>query len=390
MGDVIAFIPVRGGSKSIPLKNVKEFCGKPLVYWNINALQQISSINKIIVATDSDIIETVVNNFHFNKVEIYRRLAENASDSASTESVMLEYLQSAKPSYDSTFILVQATSPLTEPNHFVEAIDLYNQGLYDSILTCVRFYRFFWNQDGTSKNYNFKARPRRQDFEGEMMENGAFYINSVSNILTSKNRLSGKIGIYIMPNHTAYEIDEPEDWPLMEKLMYKYVLDKHITKSSIKLFLTDVDGVLTDGGMYYSDKGDELKKFNTRDGMGLELLRNAGIKTGIITSENSNIVSLRAKKLKVDYLYQGQREGGKLAVAREICEKEGITLKEVAYIGDDINCFDLLTNVGIAACPNDAVKKIKSIDQIRILNNKGGEGAVREFAEIVIEQFVNL
>lgn len=159
-----------------------------------------------------------------------------------------------------------------------------------------------------------------------------------------------------------------------------------LTGNKIKLFLTDVDGVLTDGGMYYSENGDELKKFNTRDGMGFELLRKAGIKTGIITSENTKIVEWRAAKLKMDYLYQGKREGGKLAAAKEICAKENISLKEVAYIGDDINCMDLLEAAGIAACPADAMQAVKDIKKIRILKMKGGEGVVREFVEMLLSE----
>jgi N-acylneuraminate cytidylyltransferase len=155
-------------------------------------------------------------------------------------------------------------------------------------------------------------------------------------------------------------------------------------KKKIKLFLTDVDGVLTDGGMYYSETGDELKKFNTRDGMAFELLRKAGIKTGIITSENTKIVENRAKKLKVDYLYQSKREGGKLAVAKEICAKEGISLDEVAYIGDDINCIELLSAVGWAACPADAVAEVKNISGITILNKIGGNACIREYVEKII------
>jgi len=156
--------------------------------------------------------------------------------------------------------------------------------------------------------------------------------------------------------------------------------------SKIKLFLTDVDGVLTDGGMYYSENGDELKKFNTRDGMGFELLRKAGIKTGIITSENTKIVERRAAKLKVDYLYQGKREGGKLAAAKEICAKENINLEDVAYIGDDINCMDLLEATAIAACPADAIAAVKNIKNIKVLKMKGGEGVVREFVEMILSE----
>jgi N-acylneuraminate cytidylyltransferase len=187
--------------------------------------------------------------------------------------------------------------------------------------------RFFWYEDGTSMNYDYRNRPRRQNFTGMLMENGAFYINTIKNILESSNRLSGHIGVYEMPEYTATEIDEPDDWMILENLMRKHVLSKHKESfSQIKLFLTDVDDTLTDGGMYYGESSEELKKFNTRDGMGLQLLQEAGIKTGIITSENTKIVENRAKKLKVDYLVQGKRDGGNLAAAQDLCAQLNITL----------------------------------------------------------------
>jgi len=383
MGKVIAFIPVRGGSKSIPQKNIKPFCGNPLVYWNIAALQNAGKVDEIIVATDSDEIERTVVDFNFSKVKIYRRSRESASDSASTENVMLEYISNMQLPNQYLFVLVQATSPLTETKHFEEALAIYYKNEYDSMLTCVRNYRFFWNEDGTSKNYDYKNRPRRQAFNGQLMENGAFYINTVENILKTKNRLSGKIGIYEMPEHTAVEIDEPDDWYILEELMYKHVLSKKQQKN-IKLFLTDVDGVLTDAGMYYSENGDELKKFNTHDGMAFQLLRNAGIKTGIITSECTKIVERRAAKLKVDHLFQSKREGGKLAAALEICEKERITMDQVAYIGDDINCTELLFAAGYAFCPADAVEKIKRLPKVKVMTTRGGEGVVREVVEYIL------
>ena len=384
---VTAFIPVRGGSKSIPLKNIKLFCGKPLVCWNIEALENCDEIDEIIVATDSDKIEETVAARHYKKTKIYRRSAQNACDTASTESVMLEYIAFAQMPADQTFMLVQATSPLTQSEHFTEAMKMYKSGRYDSILTCVRNFRFFWNSDGTSMNYDYKNRPRRQNFDGMLMENGAFYINSVKNILASGNRLSGHIGIYEMPEYTATEIDEPDDWIILEKMMYKHILSKkQSVLKKVKLFLTDVDGTLTDGGMYYSEEGDELKKFNTRDGLGIRLLREAGVKVGIITSENTQIVERRAKKLQVDYLYQGKIDGGKLAIAHEICKKENISMDEVAYIGDDVNCIDLLKAVGFAACPADAQDSVKSIPNILVLQSKGGDGCVREFIERILSK----
>ena len=385
---VIAFIPVRGGSKSIPLKNIKPFCGKPLVCWNIEALEACPEVDEVIVATDSDDIWNTVESRNYKKTTLYRRSAENACDTASTESVMLEYIHYANLDAENIFMLVQATSPLTETKHFTEALQMYAKGEYDSIITCVRNYRFFWNEDGTSMNYDYMNRPRRQNFNGMLMENGAFYINTVGNILSNGNRLGCKIGIYEMPEYTATEIDEPDDWIILENLMRKHVLAHNTSeKPQIKLFISDIDGTLTDGGMYYSENGDELKKFNTRDGMGFGTLRKAGIKTAIITSEDRQLNQRRAEKLQLDYLVQGKREGGKLAASKAMCDELGITLQDVAYIGDDINCIDLLSAVGIAACPSDAHQRVKDIPNIKVMNKKGGEGCVREFIE---EQILRL
>ena len=381
---VTAFIPVREGSKSIPLKNIKPFCGKPLVCWSIEALESCDEINEIVVATDSAEIEKTVVARKYRKTKIFRRSAENASDTASTESVMLEYITAAQLPGERTFMLVQATSPLTQPRHFSEAMRMHESGKYDSVLSCVRNRRFFWNADGTSANYDYRNRPRRQDFDGILMENGAFYISSVKNILASGNRLSGRIGIYEMPEYTATEMDEPDDWKILEQLMYRHVLAKKQPNKRVKLFLADVDGTLTDGGMYYSEDGNELKKFNARDGLGIRLLREAGIKVGIITSENTRIVENRTKKLQVDYLCQGEKDGGKLAAAEDICQKEHIAMEEVAYIGDDVNCIDLLRAVGFAACPADALERVKNIPHIRVMESKGGCGCVREWADEIL------
>lgn len=373
----IVFIPVRGGSKSIPLKNIKSFCGKPLVFWVANAAQQAVKVDKIVIATDSAEIKDTVNALNFEKLEVYDRNPINAQDTSSTESVMLEYIGAAKIDPESTMILLQATSPFLKATDIDAGLDQLAASEKDSLLSCANIKRFFWQKDGNPMNYDFNHRPRRQDFDGVLIENGAMYINKVKNIVANENRLNGSIDIYEMPEYTMTEIDEPDDWVYAEYLMKKYLLKKE--KKEIQLFLSDVDGVLTDAGMYYTEEGDELKKFNTRDGKGFELLRNAKIKTGMITSENTKIVERRAQKLKIDYLYQGKEHGGKLAAALAICKELNIGLSEVAYIGDDVNCYELLTHVGYAACPNDAVDQIKSIPDIAILNKKGGEGVVREF-----------
>ena len=153
--------------------------------------------------------------------------------------------------------------------------------------------------------------------------------------------------------------------------------------TDIKLFATDVDGTMTDGCMYYIENGMEAKKFNFRDGMGFKLLREAGIKTAIITSEDTPIVKKRADKLKVDYLSMGN--WNKLDFIKNICRELNISLDEVAYIGDDINDTEVLKAVKYKACPNDSVQKVKEINGIKVLKSNGGHGAVREFIEYLLQ-----
>lgn len=383
----VAFIPVRIGSKSIPKKNIKEFCGRPLIHWVLEAALSSSFIDEVIVASDSSEIDESLNHISSTKLSIFKRSKESATDTASTEFVMLEFLTSKGLSSDTRFILIQATSPFLKQEHLDSALKLFEENQFDSMLSVVRMKRFLWSENGEPKNYDFNNRPRRQDFNGELVENGAFYISKVGAILETKNRLSGEIGLFEMPEDSFIEIDEEDDWLLAENLM-KRNLPSRIGNKKIRLVISDVDGVLTDAGMYYSERGDELKKFNTRDGMGFQLLREAGYKTAIITSENTELVEKRATKLKVDSLYQGKREKGKLQAAIEIGESFGIELEEIAYIGDDINCMELLSNVGLAACPSDAVTHIKGIPGILILSLNGGCGVFREFADLILSNKV--
>jgi 3-deoxy-D-manno-octulosonate 8-phosphate phosphatase (KDO 8-P phosphatase) len=150
----------------------------------------------------------------------------------------------------------------------------------------------------------------------------------------------------------------------------------------IRLFATDVDGVLTDGGMYYAESGDEWKKFNTRDGMGIKLLQRAGFITAIVTQERTKLVARRAEKLAIPELHQGVMD--KLSCVREMAARHGLALSQVAYIGDDINDLETLKAVGFSAAPADGMPRIAAaVDYI--CRKKGGEGAVREIIEMMLE-----
>ena len=150
----------------------------------------------------------------------------------------------------------------------------------------------------------------------------------------------------------------------------------------IKLVITDVDGVLTDGGMYFSEKGELFKKFNTKDGMGVELLHKASIKTVFLTGENSKIVKIRAKKVNADDCHINIKQKEK--IFSEICKKFNVKPLNVAYIGDDVNDLKIMSCVGLTACPSDAQKQIKLISDLKC-EREGGKGAFREFANVILD-----
>ncbi|MBE2218329.1 MAG: HAD-IIIA family hydrolase [Ignavibacteria bacterium] len=166
-------------------------------------------------------------------------------------------------------------------------------------------------------------------------------------------------------------------------LNFKNLKPELIEKASrIKLLLTDSDGVLTDTGVYYSERGEELKRFSIRDGMGVERLRVlSGVETGIITGEVSGSVRTRAEKLGITELYMGVKN--KSEVLEFISAKKNLDYGSIAYIGDDTNDIEVLRMAGLSACPADAVIQIKQITDF-ITESRGGNGAFRDFAELVI------
>ena len=217
-----AFIPVRGGSKSIPLKNIMPLCGKPLVYWTIKAACECKYIDKVYVATENEKIRETVEGFKaespeiFSKAEVIGRSPESASDTASTEFAMLEFADNYE--FDN-IILIQATSPLLQAADLDHGFETFNQDGTDSVLSVVRQKRFNWQRDAQGNayatNYDYFHRPRRQELEGYLVENGAFYITSRESLMQSKNRISGTIKAVEMNEDTFFEIDEPSDWVII-------------------------------------------------------------------------------------------------------------------------------------------------------------------------------
>ena len=151
--------------------------------------------------------------------------------------------------------------------------------------------------------------------------------------------------------------------------------------SKIKMIVMDVDGTMTDGTVYYSKNGEEFKRFSIRDGMGIGLLRMNGIVSAIMTSEDSPIVTARANKLKIDHVVLGSRN--KKKDLTELAVRTGLTLEEIAFIGDDVNDIQAMQASGFSACPNNSVLNVKEIADYLCTQN-GGDGAVRELAELIL------
>ena len=384
MDKYVALIPVRGGSKSIPLKNIREIAGKPLVYWVTNACALSHYIDNVYVMTDSPLIKECVEAFNISKVEVIGRSVESASDTASTESALVEF--AAKYDFENV-ILVQATSPLLTADDLDGGIELFKKEGVDSVLSVVEQKRFNWNYIDAEKmlvaplNYDYMHRPRRQEFEGYLTENGAFYITSKQRLLDTGNRISGNIAAYKMGEDTFFEIDEPSDWTIISGMLKARQHTQKVNIPGIKMFLTDCDGCLTDGGMYYDAKDGELKKFNTRDGMCIGLLHKEGIITGIITSEDTDIVRRRGAKLQMQEVHLGVKD--KLSKVKEICKRLNIDMQNVAYVGDDINDIAVIEAVGFGCAVCDAIDCVKS-RAAYVTKTKGGDGAIREVVDLII------
>ncbi len=375
----VALLPLRGGSKSIPGKNLRNIAGRPLYAWSLEAALASGCFDAVYLASDAAAIRDDARARFGTRIEVIDRAPENASDTASSESVMLEF--AARVGSD-VLALVQATSPLTRAEDFRAARARFEREGLDSLLTGVELKRFFWTHDGQPLNYDPARRPRRQDFAGTVMENGAFYFTRTTLLQQTGSRLGGRIGVHRMHEDCAAELDEPADWPLIEAL-----LQRRLTVArDIRMLVVDVDGTLTDGGMYYDGNGEALKKFNTRDAKGLLLLRELGVRVCVVTAENSAVVHARMRKLGLTDYFPGVAD--KPAWLAEHGQKFQVAAAQTAYIGDDLNDLACLRTVGLSCCPADAVPEVRQSVSY-VCKAAGGEGAVREVADLIRAQLVS-
>jgi N-acylneuraminate cytidylyltransferase len=377
----IGFIPLRLGSKGIPGKNKKKLLGRPLFCWVLG--EAISSdLDTIYVFTDDlEIIEFVEREYHWtDKVKAVRRSKESASDSASTEMGMLEFVSGLDQDFD-MLCLLQATSPFTTALDINTCLDSVKEEKYDSAVTVVNTHRFIWSQDGTPQNYDIYKRPRRQDFEGLLIENGACYVTTSEAFRESGNRISGNIATIKMPEESLTEIDSLTDWKIVEELLAARLKSNKKTQR-ISHFILDVDGVFTDGCVYFGKDGELMKKFDMRDGMGLEILRQNNVEVMVMTSEDSQIVASRMKKLKIKDVFLGAKD--KYSLLSRIVKHRKLSFSQMAYIGDDVNDLANICAVGWSFTPANATMPVKNHSDI-ILQNNSASGAIREACDFIMK-----
>jgi N-acylneuraminate cytidylyltransferase len=254
------------------------------------------------------------------------------------------------------------------------------------MLSVVRQKRFIWDRDDKKgaipTNYDYNARPRRQEFPGYFVENGAFYITTRKGLLQTQNRLNGKIGLYEMPSYTYHELDDQEDWAIME-CFAKNIKNFYSAQwvKPIKVVALDVDGVLTDGTIYRSGSGEKPLKFSRVDGKGIELLKQNNLDVWVISSEDSTIVRKRCAKLGITNILLGIKD--KLKCIKKLTKDNQLKSTEICFIGDDVQDISTLQWVGFSAAPQNAVDKVKS--RVNYLcSNYGGAGAVREVIDLIL------
>lgn len=230
MGDTVAIIPARGGSKGIPRKNIADLCGKPLIAWSILQARAARGVDSVWVTSDSTEILDVAVSHGANPI---RRPAEISGDEASSESAWLHALDTIETGGTRVDLAIgmQTTSPIREPSDLDKALAQFERERLDSLLTCCEVEDFFiwrYGPDGqpVGVNHDYKNRARRQNIEKRYLENGSFYLFKPDLLRAHGNRLAGKIGIYVMEKHKMFQIDNPQDIVLCRAIMRGYGLDK--------------------------------------------------------------------------------------------------------------------------------------------------------------------
>lgn len=381
MSEAVAIIPARGGSKGVPGKNLRTVGGVPLVARAIAAARAAAGIDRVVVTTDDDDIASLAAEWG---AEIVRRPAELAGDGASSESALLHALDEleSRGVEVGALAFLQATSPFIDAAALAEAVRRVREGEADSTLSAVETYGFLWRRAAESAegvNHDAAHRPRRQDREPHYLETGAFYVMDAAGFRSARHRFFGRVSLVEVPERTALEIDTLEQLELARAIAVS-AGESTGDRIDVDAVVTDFDGVHTDDTVSVSGDGGEQVRVSRSDGMGVSLLRKAGIPILILSTETHPVVTARARKLRVDVL---QAQDDKAAALRRWAEERGIPLSRVAYLGNDVNDLPALEIVGWPVAVPEAHPLVLAAARV-VLDRSGGGGAVRDLADRVL------
>ena len=381
MTQTVAIIPARGGSKQVPRKNLRRVGGVPLVERAVRAATAASGVDLVVVSTDDAEIAAVAT---AAGARVIARPAEIAGDKASSESAVLHALDELERTgvQVGTVVFVQATSPFIPTSGIDEAIELIGSGRFDSAFSAHETYGFLWrrDEDGAAEAINHDAshRPLRQEREPHYFETGAFYAFDAAAFRVSGHRFFGRIGIVEVPEQTAVEIDDAQQLAMASAVAD--LIDRSGERIDVRAIVTDFDGVHTDDTAFVDSEGREHVRVSREDGMGVSLLRRAGIPMLILSTEVNAVVRARADKLKVPVLHGID---DKAAALTAWAAEQNIALGDVAYLGNDVNDLEAMRIVGWPVAVGNAHPVVREQARI-VLNRNGGQGAVRELVERVL------
>jgi N-acylneuraminate cytidylyltransferase len=377
---VVAVIPARGGSKGVPGKNLRRVGGRSLVERAVDACRSARLVDAVYVSTDDPDIARAATAAGALVID---RPDDLAGDTASSESALLHALDHIERTGGApeTLVFVQCTSPFIAADDLDRGIRLVTEGPADSAFSGVATYEFLWRRsrrpgvDG--QNHDPRMRPRRQDRAPDFRETGAFYVMAVDGFRAARHRFFGRTEVVEVSELTAVDIDHEHDVMLATALAE--VLDP-VVQIEVDVVITDFDGVHTDDSVLVDQDGHESVRVSRSDGLGVEMLRNAGVPVLIVSKETNTVVRARARKLGVGVLHSVERKG---PVVRDWLAANGISPDRAAYLGNDINDLGPMGVVGWPVAVADAHPAVRRAARL-VLNRFGGDGAVRELCDLVL------
>ncbi len=383
MSRVIAIVPARAGSKGIPGKNLVRVGGYSLVARAIRSANEAELIDQVFVSTDGEDIATEARN---NNGGVVARPAELANDTASSESAIIHAIESLATAGTTpeVVVFIQPTSPFIDSGALDRAIARVLAGTEDCVFSAFATYGFLWeaSTDGaTGVNHDKLQRPRRQDREPHYMETGAFYVFKTQGFLEAKHRFFGRVGIEEVSEKFAVEIDDLDQLETARLLAPEFD-SSFIPKGAIQALVMDFDGVHTNDSATVNSEGLETVEVSRSDGMGISMMKKAGLPMLILSKETNAVVKARAKKLGIEAI---SGIDNKLPELLAWSKNNNVALEQVAYIGNDLNDLECMNAVGWAIAPSNAHPEIKKIARV-CLAAAGGQGAIRELVELILTQ----